>query len=159
MLRGNDFRQADETKLNTSGGKVHDMNWMTRNIRPRLFSLTAAAVVLAGTPTAHAAPSVTRLTPPSALFNFNDPNPPIISRFIEDQRFDLQATLSPDAGQTITGAEFLVDGETVPGTVSLTPATVAGKPAGTLVASLRAYSNTTPGVHTLTVSVLQSDNQ
>ena len=64
------------------------------------------------------------------LFSFNDPNPPIISRFIEEQRFDLQATISPDSGQTITGAQFLVDGVTVPGAVSLTPATVAGKPTG-----------------------------
>lgn len=105
-----------------------------------------------------AAPVVTRLTPPSALFSFGDPNPPLISRFLPGQRFDLQATISPDAGQTITGVEFDVDGIAVPGTVTLTPATVAGKPPGTVVASLRAYSNSQAGIHTLSVQALQSDS-
>ncbi|HEY6225999.1 MAG TPA: alkaline phosphatase, partial [Verrucomicrobiae bacterium] len=58
----------------------------------------------------NAAPTVRRLTPPSALFAFNDPAPPYISRFMPGQRFDLQATVAPDAGQTIAEATFLVDG-------------------------------------------------
>ncbi len=57
-----------------------------------------------------AAPKVSRLTPPSDLFTFNDPNPPIIARFIAGQRFDLQATVQPDSDTTITKVEFLVDG-------------------------------------------------
>jgi alkaline phosphatase len=130
-------------------------------IRPRqgLFALAAAATVLAWIQSAHAAPSVSRLTPPSALFSFGDSSPPIISRFLPGQRFDLQATVSPDAGQTISSAEFQVDGVTVPGSVSLTPATVAGKPPGTVVASLRAYASSAAGVHTLSVSAVQSDSQ
>ena len=87
---------------------------------------------------AEAAPIVSRLTPPSALFSSGDADPPIISRFLPGQRFDLQATISPDAGQTITAAQFFVNGTVVPVTVSWAPATVAGKPANTLVASLRA---------------------
>jgi alkaline phosphatase len=130
-------------------------------IRPRqgLFALAAAATVLAWIQSVHAAPSVSRLTPPSALFSFNDPSPPIISRFLPGQRFDLQATVSPDAGQTISSVEFQVDGVTLPGTVSMTPATVAGKPPGTVVASLRAYASSAAGVHTLSVSAAQSDSQ
>jgi alkaline phosphatase len=115
--------------------------------------------VMAAVPCASAAPLVSRLTPPSALFNFNDPSPPIISRFLPGQRFDLQATVSPDTGQTISSVEFQVDGVTVPGTVSMTPATVAGKPPGTMVASLRAYASSAAGVHTLSVSAVQSDSQ
>ena len=52
----------------------------------------------------HATPTVSRLTPPSALFSNTDPDPPYISRFLPGQRFDLQATVSPDAGQSITSA-------------------------------------------------------
>src|SRR5438874_13263221 len=101
--------------------------------------ISALAVALAAASClqlAEAAPKVTRLTPPSALFSANDPNPPIIARFLPGQRFDLQATISPDAGQTITSAQFLVDGATIPGTVSWAAATVAGKPANTVIASL-----------------------
>jgi alkaline phosphatase len=106
---------------------------------------------------ADAAPKVTRLTPPSALFSHNDPNPPIIARFLPGQRFDLQATISPDAGQTISSAQFLVDGAAIPGTVSAA-ATVPGKPANTVIASLRAFSTDSPGVHILSVTAVQSDN-
>ena len=127
--------------------------------RQGMFALAAAATVMAWLQSVHAAPSVSRLTPPSALFQFGDANPPIIARFLPGQRFDLQATVSPDAGQTIASVEFRVDGNLVPGTVSLTPATVAGKPPGTLVASLRAYSNASAGMHTLTASAVQSDTQ
>ena len=120
--------------------------------------MAAIAAALAGVPGASGAPQVTRLTPPSALFNYGDPNPPIISRFLPGQRFDLQATVSPDPGQTIAGVQFLVDGVPVPASVSLTPATVAGKPPGTVVASVRAYSNDHGAVHTLSVSAQQSDS-
>ena len=130
--------------------------------RSRKVSLTTlgliAAGIMGGGPFSGAAPSVSRLTPPSALFSFNDPSPPVISRFIGGQRFDLQATISPDAGQTILSAQFAVDGVNVPGAVSMTPATVAGKPPGTAVASLRAYANFEAGLHTLTVSAVQSDS-
>ena len=106
-----------------------------------------------------AAPFVSRLTPPSALFSNGDAEPPIISRFLPGQRFDLQATISPDLGQTITDAQFHVNGTLVPLLVSWAPATVAGKPVNTLVASVRAYSITTPGIHTFSVTATQSDGQ
>ena len=104
----------------------------------------------------HSAPQVTRLTPPSALFSGSSPTP-IIARFLPDQRFDVQATIQPDAGQTITHVEFLVDGVPVGGTVTLKPAT--GSAAGRTIATLRAYANGNHGVHTLSVTALQSDNQ
>jgi alkaline phosphatase len=110
-----------------------------------------------------AAPQISRLTPPSALFSFNDANPPIIARFLPGQRFDLQATVQPDVGETITGVVFKVDGNVVPGSVALTTTgLVTPLPplpplaANTAVASLRAYSNLTPGVHTFTAEATQS---
>ncbi len=114
-------------------------------------------IFLSITSVVHAALQVTRLTPPSALFSAGDPDPPIIARFLPDQRFDVQATIQPDAGQAITHVEFLVDGAPVGGTVTLKPAT--GSAAGRTIATLRAYANANPGVHTLNVTALQSDNQ
>jgi alkaline phosphatase len=114
--------------------------------------LTAAAAMLP------AAPRVTRLTPPSSLFSFGDSQPPILARFLPGQRFDLQATISPDPGQTIVGVRFLVDNIDVPGTITLVRATVSGLPANTVVATLRAYANLTPGVHQLMVAATQLPN-
>ncbi len=112
---------------------------------------------------AHAAPSVSRLTPPSELFASGNPNPPVISRFIAGQKFDLQATVRPDAGQQIVDFHFAVDGRQVrpmPGASSMvTSGLVAGLPAGTAVVSVRGHSEREPGVHTLTVSATQSDGQ
>src|SRR5438105_4940291 len=131
-------------------------------------SIRAASVLACASATlfclqvADAAPKISRLTPPSALFSTGDPNPPIIARFLPGQRFDLQATISPDTGQTILSAQFLVDGALIPGSVSWVPtATASGKPApaNTIVASLRAYSTTSPGVHILSITAVQSDNQ
>jgi alkaline phosphatase len=101
------------------------------------------------------APRVSRLTPPSSLFSFGDPQPPVIARFLPGQRFDLQATISPDAGQTIAGVQFYVDDDTVPGPITLVRATVTGLPANAVVATLRAYSQLAPGVHRLRVSATQ----
>jgi alkaline phosphatase len=115
-----------------------------------------ALVALAPAPLG-AAPTVTRLTPPSGLFSYGDPSPPIIARFLPGQRFDLQATIRPDAGRTITQVEFFVDGASVGGTVALTPATAGGHPAGTVVASRRAYSASTAGERRLRVRATQSD--
>src|SRR5258708_24045830 len=82
------------------------MKSTTSNPRQGISALALAAVAVSCLPLADAAPKVTRLTPPSALFSHNDPNPPIIARFLPGQRFDLQATISPDAGQTISSAQF-----------------------------------------------------
>ena len=119
---------------------------------------TAAALVCC-LQSVEASPHVTRLTPPSVLFSAGDPSPPIIARFMPGQRFDLQATISPDAGNTIAGAQFFVDGAVVPATVTWTAATVAGKPANTVIATVRAYANGAEGIHTFGITALQSDNQ
>jgi alkaline phosphatase len=88
------------------------------------FLFLVCALGLALTPFALSArPIVKRLTPPSGLFSYGDPGQPIISRFLPGQRFDLQATILPDPGQSIVSAEFLVDGTVVAGTVTLAPAT------------------------------------
>lgn len=120
---------------------------------PALAALLVASV--AGGP-AFATPVVTRLTPPSGLFSYGDPTPPVIARFLPGQRFDLQATIRPDPGQAITSAQFLVDGNVVAGTVAIAPIT-AGNASGSFTATLRATSRTTPGVRTLAVRAIQSD--
>lgn len=124
------------------------------------------AVALGGTISAAiAAPTVSRLTPPSERFakGVNDPAAPMIARFLLGQKFDLQATVRPDAGTTITALEFAVDGVAVPVTAStsgiVTTGLNAGLPVGTAVVSKRGYSNLTPGIHTLTVTATQSDSQ
>ncbi len=123
--------------------------------------LAAALAALAAPALLPAAPTVSRLTPPSALFTFGDATPPYIARFLPGQRFDLQATVRPDAGQSFTSVRFFVDNVEVTGLQGglVTTGLVAGLPAGTAVASRRAYSNLAPGVHTLTVTAVQSDTQ
>ncbi|MFO1368765.1 MAG: alkaline phosphatase [Marinagarivorans sp.] len=125
--------------------------------------LHASVLMCAGVAaSANAAPVVSRLTPPSQLFASQGAEAgPIIARFIPGQRFDLQATVSPDAGKTITSVQFFVDGNPVSGSVALTGGSAlnAGLPPETKVASLRAYTNATPGIHNLSVKVTQSDNQ
>lgn len=132
------------------------MNTPVFNIRTLAAGLAIGACVFSQS---NAAPTVRRLTPPSALFAFNDPAPPYISRFLPGQRFDIQATVAPDLGQSIAEATFLVDGVPVPGNVSTAAATVSGLPANSLVATLRAYANDTAGVHKLSVRAVQSDGQ
>jgi alkaline phosphatase len=105
-----------------------------------------------------AAPEVTRLTPPSNLFSFGDPDLPIVARFLPGQRFDLQATIQTDSNLPPMSVEFLVDGQPVAGKVALIQADTAAAN-GRWIATLRAYSNTAPGIHTLTVRATQMDNQ
>ncbi|WP_374349549.1 alkaline phosphatase [Chitinimonas sp.] len=111
---------------------------------------------------AEAAPTITRLTPPSELFS-SGREAPVIARFLPDQRFDLQATVRPDAGQSITGFEFAVDGKAIKvaaeRTSKVTEGLVKDMPAGTTVVSLRAFSHTVPGVHGLSLTATQSDGQ
>lgn len=127
-------------------------------MRRFLVSLLPGLAVTAMLPgAASAAPSIKRLTPPSGLFSYGDPAPPIIARFLPGQRFDLQATIEPDAGQGISSVQFSVDGAPVAGTMTLAPATADGVAAGTVVATVRATSRTTPGVRVLTVRAVQND--
>ena len=106
-----------------------------------------------------AAPRISRLTPPSTLFSFTNSGPPYIARFLPGQRFDLQMTVIPDRGQTIAAARFAVDGTAVPGTVSVMPATATNLPANSVIATIRAYATVVPGVHVITATATQSDNQ
>lgn len=109
---------------------------------------------------AQAAPVISRLTPPSRLFESGETQPPMIARFLPGQRFDLQATVRPDAGQAIAEVRFYLNGDLVPGPVALTTSgLVAGLPAGTVVASRRACQSMRPGVHTFRATALQSDGQ
>lgn len=130
---------------------------ISQPIRSAFRTGAVASALLFPLAAAFAAPTISRLTPPSELFSFGDPNPPYIARFLPGQRFDLQATVRPDAGQTITKIEFLIDGTPVAGSVALAAATVAGLPAGTTVGTLRAHSVGAPGVHLLAARATQSD--
>ncbi len=112
---------------------------------------------------ASAAPTITRLTPPSELFSSGNPNPPVIARFLPGQRFDLQATVRLDPGATLRSFSFAVDGvATKPreGTTSIvTSGLTLPKEVSGAVVSQRAFSFTKPGVHRLSVSATQSDGK
>jgi len=137
------------------------MSW--KNAPPPIVGARAVALccaVLASVASGHAAlaaPTVTRLTPPSGLFERNDPQPPIIARFLPGQRFDLEATVSPEADRTISAVRFQVDGKTVPGPVTLVAANASDVAAGAIVARRRAFALEQRGPHTLTVVATQSD--
>ena len=102
--------------------------------------------------------AITRLTPPSALFTFKDPGAPYIARFLPGQRFDLQCTVQPVAGVTVTSVAFKVDNATVTGTTNLVTTGLLNVAANSAVATRYAYSITKPGVHTLTAIATLSDN-
>ncbi|UXI68198.1 alkaline phosphatase [Tahibacter amnicola] len=82
-------------------------------MRSRTFpggTAATLALALASLFTTAQAATVSRLTPPSELFASGQAAP-VIARFLPGQRFDLQATVQPDPGQTITSFEFRVDGK------------------------------------------------
>lgn len=132
-----------------------------RFARKLLPALIVALGSAAGTVVA--APTISRLTPPS---NAIKAGADTLARFLPGQRFDLQATVRPDAGTTLVSLEFKVDGVSV-GTVSgtgvtgnksLLPATaITAAAPNAVVASLRAYANHMPGLHTLSAIATQSD--
>ena len=108
-----------------------------------------------------AAPTVTRLTPPSELFSSGRADP-VIARFLPGQRFDLQATIRPDAGQKISAARFFVDGRPVGVTVALRDCAagcVKGVAAETAIATVRAVSSEAAGRHEFSVEATQADGQ
>ena len=127
--------------------------------KQHIAAAIGAIALMAWTFDGQAALTVSRLTPPSALFSGGDPNPPIIARFLPGQRFDLQATISPEAGKSVTAAQFFVDGIPVSAPISWAAATVTTVPPNSVVASVRAYANSGAGVHTFGVTAQQSDNQ
>jgi alkaline phosphatase len=110
---------------------------------------------------AQAAPQVTRLTPPSEWFSHQRPAP-VIARFLPGQRFDLQATVRPDAGATIVRASFSIDGRPVTAPVTLKTcekACVKDVPASAVIASARAVNTEAAGLHRFAVVAEQSDGQ
>jgi alkaline phosphatase len=101
--------------------------------------------------------TISRLSPPSALFSFGDSGAPYISRFLKGQRFDLQATVQPSTGLTVTSVDFQVNGTSIGtitsstgGRTSLVSSGLTGVSANSVSANYRAYSTAKVGVHTLT---------
>jgi alkaline phosphatase len=131
---------------------------INHNLAPKSLQLLIAVALGTISLSSIATPTISRLTPPSnpAFAGANT-----LARFLPGQRFDLQATVRPEAGMTITAVNFAVDGVTikVPAAhTSMVPATaITAKAPSAIAASLRAYSNTTVGVHTLTATATQSD--
>ncbi len=125
----------------------------------RCLSAISLALLATG---AQAAPTVSRLTPPSELFSSGNQGP-VIARFLPGQRFDLQATVRPDdASKTITSATFAINGKTVEGTVAIKTCAkdcLPNVPGNSALTTVRAVSVTKPGVHTFTVTATQSDGQ
>jgi alkaline phosphatase len=137
-------------------------------MRPSPFRSSALALALATLAGASAAaPNISRLTPPS---NPLSADAVTLARFLPGQRFDLQATVQPEAGTTIRTVAFAVDGSTIAhfsndGTAvnqfSANAGLVknglnAGLSANTVVASLRAFAMRAPGVHSLTATAVDS---
>lgn len=124
-----------------------------------LWALSLAGAALPGL--SQAAPTVSRLTPPSELFTSGQPAP-VIARFLPGQRFDLQATLRPDAGQRIVSARFSIDGVPVNAPTALHEcgtACIKGVPAEAAIATVRALSVSRPGLHQFEVQATQGDRQ
>ncbi|HET8870731.1 MAG TPA: alkaline phosphatase [Aquabacterium sp.] len=121
----------------------------------------AALALMAGA--AEAAPVISRLTPPS---NPLTATATPLARFLPGQRFDLQATVQTDGTNKIAKVEFAVDGSSIATLTNDLTSTdqyagntglvknglVSGLAPNSVVASVRAYSTTRPGVHTLTVT-------
>ncbi|WP_431100338.1 alkaline phosphatase [Roseateles noduli] len=128
---------------------------------PSLLAGACALLALSAANNVVAAPTVTRLTPPSERFSSGQPEP-VIARFLPGQRFDLQATIKPDAGQRITAARFVIDGKPVDATVALRDCAtgcVKGVSAETAIATIRAVSLEKAGRHEFSVEATQSDGQ
>jgi len=110
---------------------------------------------------AHAAPTVSRLTPPSEL-SASGRAEPVIARFLPGQRFDLQATLRPDMGQQIVDARFFIDGKlvTAPHVMrSCATGCVKEVPTNAAIATVRAVSLDRAGRHEFLVVGTQDDQQ
>jgi alkaline phosphatase len=130
--------------------------------RITLVAATVGTMLAVNINNSNAAPVISRLTPPSQFYaTGGTQSAPIIARFIPGQRFDLQATVRPDAGQTITKVEWSINGKQYSpraGTTSLVSATaITATDPNAVVASVRGYSNHKPGVHIFTATATQSD--
>jgi alkaline phosphatase len=131
-------------------------------MRLQLPTLCALLICVAVCGSANAAPTVSRLTPPSELFT-SQRAAPLIARFLTGQRFDMQATLRPDdPSKTITEARFAIDNVALKLPVALRTCAVgclADVPVNTSIATLRALTVAQPGVHEFSVTATQSDGQ
>ncbi|MEI8298896.1 MAG: alkaline phosphatase [Pseudomonadota bacterium] len=133
-------------------------------MRPSTISSLTLLLLGVASAQVESAPRIARLTPPSAAAVGSEAVP-VISRFLAGQRFDLQATIVPDAGQAVTAVAFFVDGLPVsrgaPERIDrgLVPSLGDGTPtpAGTLVASQRGVWQERAGFHELKVVARQSD--
>jgi alkaline phosphatase len=104
---------------------------------------------------------VSRLTPPSELFA-NGRADPVIARFLPNQRFDMQATIRPDAGQRIVDAKFAIDGVALAIPVALRTCAegcLKDVPISAVIATVRAVEAMKPGQHEFTVTATQSDQK
>jgi alkaline phosphatase len=133
------------------------------NLRRNSIKLMVAAAFAATAVSSFASPNISRLIPPS---NPISATANTLARFLPNQKFDLQTTVQPSTGTTISSVVFAVDGITVAtitndgsavnqflGTTGLVKTgLVVGLATGTVVASARAYSNGVVGVHTLTAT-------
>ena len=148
------------------------------------ISALVAATFATAAASSVAAPTIARLTPPS---NPANANANALARFLTSQKFDLQTTVAPAAGTTISSVAFAVDGVVVAtiindgttanqflGNTGLVKSGLNAKipasgvantaantatvttPANTVVASVRGYSNSTPGIHTFTATATDS---
>jgi alkaline phosphatase len=110
----------------------------------------------------YASPKITRLTPPSELFSSKN-EMPMISRFLPDQRFDIQSTIIPDnESQKITKVIFYIDNEEIKIPVSIKyceSGCVDKIPKNSAIATIRAYSTLKTGKHILKVIATQTDGQ
>jgi alkaline phosphatase len=110
---------------------------------------------------AHGAPIVSRLTPPSERFASGRTDP-VVARFLPGQRFDLQATLRPDAGHGLRQVRFLIDGKAVAAPLALRDCATGclkGLPPEATIATVRAVSLEAPGRHDFSVEAIQDDGQ
>ena len=125
------------------------------------LALGALSLISMAWAPAQAAPTVSRLTPPSELFSSGQADP-VIARFLPGQRFDLQASIRPDEGQQITGVRFLLDGQAIALPVALRDCSTGckkGLPINTAIATVRALGVDRPGRHEFSVVATQADGQ
>ncbi len=126
------------------------------------LALLAALALCVSAFDSFAAPTVTRLTPPSELFS-SQRQDPVVARFLPGQRFDLQATVRPDdAAKHITAASFAIDGVALTANVAIKNCEalcLKGLPANAAIVSSRAVSVAQTGIHTFSVTATQSDGQ
>ena len=138
---------------------MHQTEFSRHCIRALVAATFATTAV-----TSLAAPVISRLTPPS---NALSASANTLARFLPGQKFDLQATVRPDSGATVSTVVFAVDGTTV-ATISsaggntantnILPATaLTATVPNAVAASLRGYSNNSVGVHTLTATATDSN--